>query len=114
MEVEGGVDPSARKVLSFTDNRQDASLQAGHLNDFVQVVLLRSALVKTVAAEPDLAFDRLGAAIFDSLALRPEQFMKEAVEGGPGYESARRTIVELLEYRGFEDLRRAWRVALPN
>ena len=31
----------ARKLLSFTDNRQDASLQAGHFNDFVQVGLLR-------------------------------------------------------------------------
>ena len=30
-------DPGQRKVLSFTDNRQDAALQAGHLNDFVQV-----------------------------------------------------------------------------
>ena len=26
----------ARKLLSFTDNRQDASLQAGHFNDFVE------------------------------------------------------------------------------
>ena len=32
------------KLLSFTDNRQDASLQAGHFNDFVHVSLLRSAL----------------------------------------------------------------------
>ena len=36
--------PEARKLLSFTDNRQDASLQAGHFNDFVEVGLLRSAL----------------------------------------------------------------------
>ena len=34
----------ARKLLSFTDNRQDASLQAGHFNDFVEVGLLRAAL----------------------------------------------------------------------
>ena len=26
---------NARKLLSFTDNRQDASLQAGHFNDFM-------------------------------------------------------------------------------
>jgi hypothetical protein len=32
------------KLLSFTDNRQDASLQAGHFNDFVHVSLLRCAL----------------------------------------------------------------------
>jgi hypothetical protein len=40
----------ARKLLSFTDNRQDASLQAGHFNDFIETGLLRSALFKAAAA----------------------------------------------------------------
>jgi hypothetical protein len=40
-----GVPAEAQKLLSFTDNRQDASLQAGHLNDFTLVVLLRGALL---------------------------------------------------------------------
>jgi hypothetical protein len=34
------LDSTAAKVLSFTDNRQDASLQAGHFNDFVQTSFL--------------------------------------------------------------------------
>ncbi|HEY8461583.1 MAG TPA: DUF1822 family protein, partial [Blastocatellia bacterium] len=38
----------ARKLLSFTDNRQDASLQAGHFNDFIETMLLRSALYHAV------------------------------------------------------------------
>jgi hypothetical protein len=38
----------ARKLLSFTDNRQDASLQSGHFNDFVEIALLRSAVHKAV------------------------------------------------------------------
>ena len=37
------LDPEARKFLAFSDNRQDASLQAGHFNDFVLVGLVRSA-----------------------------------------------------------------------
>ena len=41
----------ARKLLSFTDNRQDASLQAGHFNDFSQVALLRSALHKATVSK---------------------------------------------------------------
>ena len=45
----------ARKLLSFTDNRQDASLQAGHFNDFVQVALLRSALYRACAGAGDPA-----------------------------------------------------------
>ena len=38
------------KFLAFTDNRQDASLQAGHFNDFVLVGLVRSALYRAVRA----------------------------------------------------------------
>jgi ATP-dependent helicase YprA (DUF1998 family) len=110
----GGVEPASAKVLSFTDNRQDASLQAGHLNDFVQTALLRGAIVQALRKEGTLSFERLGEAIFRALALSPEQFMREAVGSGPGYQSARQAMVRLLEYRAFEDLRRAWRVAQPN
>jgi hypothetical protein len=35
-----------RESFAFTDNRQDASLQAGHFNDFVLVGLVRSALYR--------------------------------------------------------------------
>jgi len=48
---DDGVPAEAQKLLSFTDNRQDASLQAGHLNDFTLVVLVRGALV--AGARPD-------------------------------------------------------------
>ena len=109
-----GVDPAAQKVLSFTDNRQDASLQAGHLNDFVQVVLLRGALLRALEGEGSLTLDRLGPAIFNAIGLSPKHYMREPVESGPGYESARRTLTELLEYRALEDLARAWRVTQPN
>ena len=40
----------ARKLLTFVDNRQDASLQAGHFNDFVQVTQLRGALYRAAGA----------------------------------------------------------------
>ena len=48
------LDPAARKLLTFVDNRQDASLQAGHFNDFVQVTMLRGALYRAAqeASEP--------------------------------------------------------------
>lgn len=36
-----GIPSEKRKLLGFTDNRQDAALQAGHFNDFVFVSLLR-------------------------------------------------------------------------
>jgi len=34
-----------RKLLGFTDNRQDAALQAGHFNDFVFVTHLRASIL---------------------------------------------------------------------
>lgn len=43
------LDPMARKLLTFVDNRQDASLQARHFNDFVQVAQLRGALSAALA-----------------------------------------------------------------
>jgi hypothetical protein len=38
-----------QKLLSFTDNRQDAALQAGHFNDFLRVINVRSAIAKADA-----------------------------------------------------------------
>ena len=54
--------PVRRKLLGFTDNRQDAALQAGHFNDFLFVALLRAATLAAVrAAGPDgLSEDEFG------------------------------------------------------
>ena len=46
LRAETDLDADARKFLAFSDNRQDASLQAGHFNDFVLVALVRSALYR--------------------------------------------------------------------
>ena len=46
LKREETIQPNARKLLSFTDNRQDASLQSGHLNDFIEVGLLRGAIYR--------------------------------------------------------------------
>ena len=48
LRVDESLEPDARKLLSFTDNRQDASLQAGHFNDFVEVGLIRSGLYRAM------------------------------------------------------------------
>jgi hypothetical protein len=42
------LEEKAKKILGFTDNRQDAALQAGHFNDLVQILLLRSALLSAI------------------------------------------------------------------
>jgi hypothetical protein len=109
------VEADARKVLSFTDNRQDASLQAGHINDFSQVALLRSAVYRALKEHGQLSLEELGAKAFDALGLKPDNFMKDpASEGSPGWRQARNTLIDLLEYRAVMDLARAWRVNQPN
>ena len=105
LRADPGIEPEAQKVLSFTDNRQDAALQAGHMNDFVQVVLLRGALVRALDTARRAALRRAGQRCLSRRSIsHPELFMKEAVGRGPGYEDARRTMIDLLEYRALEDL----------
>src|SRR5690606_26478045 len=71
LRADHGLSREARKLLSFTDNRQDASLQAGHFNDFVDIALLRSALWRAVdrAGAEGIRHDRLTLRTFESLNL---------------------------------------------
>ncbi len=108
------LDHSQAKLLSFTDNRQDASLQAGHLNDFVQVAQLRAALVAALDEHEELTVANIGRRLFDALDPRPEDFMRDPVEHGPGYTRARGAFEDLLTHRALVDLTRGWRVNQPN
>ena len=72
---EYGFDASERKLLSFTDNRQDAALQAGHFNDLVKTVLIRSALAKALKQRGTLDHGTIGQTVFESLGLPDSQFM---------------------------------------
>src|SRR5215813_861286 len=58
---DGDLDDKARKLLAFVDNRQDASLQAGHFNDFVQVTQLRGALFRALEKAPKGLTDEIVA-----------------------------------------------------
>jgi hypothetical protein len=107
----------ARKLLSFTDNRQDAALQAGHFNDFVQVGLLRSALYRAVAlAGPEgLRYDQVVNKVFDALALPFAEYAKEPdLEGALAIGDVNAALREVIGYRIYRDLERGWRILLPN
>ncbi|MGH8014195.1 MAG: DEAD/DEAH box helicase [Candidatus Binataceae bacterium] len=113
--TDSGIQTDARKALSFTDNRQDASLQAGHINDFSQIMLVRSAIYGAVQEHGRLGLEELGAKAFDALSPRSEDFMREpAAEGQPGWRQARDALIQVLEYRAVADLARAWRVIQPD
>ena len=106
----------ARKLLSFTDNRQDASLQAGHFNDFVEVGLLRAALYHAVesAGEAGLTHDRLAQRVFEALALPLEYYAVNPEVKFKARDDTERALREVLAYRLYRDLRRGWRVTAPN
>jgi ATP-dependent helicase YprA (DUF1998 family) len=104
------------KLLSFTDNRQDASLQAGHFNDFIHVSLLRTALHAALLQENELTFDRVAEAVVRASRLGLREIAKNADldPQSPAAGDIWRAFTELTEYRLYEDLRRGWRVVQPN
>lgn len=105
----------ARKLLSFTDNRQDASLQAGHTNDFVEVGLLRSALYHAAAKAGDagLSAEELPKRVFEALDLPFELYAADP-SVKYGRDDFKRALREVLAYRVYHDLRHGWRVTAPN
>ncbi len=117
IELQGGSDlkPEARKLLSFTDNRQDASLQAGHFNDFVQVALLRSALYKAcMQRSTGLRHGDLSRNVFDAMNLDFEDYAGDSEVRGPARQNTENALRRVLEYLLYRDLERGWRVTAPN
>ncbi|MEU4836852.1 DEAD/DEAH box helicase [Nocardia testacea] len=103
----------ARKLLTFVDNRQDASLQAGHFNDFVQVSQLRGALHRALLDAP-AQHDDVAQRVVKALGIDFRDFAKnpDAVYG-PRI-AAQRAFTAFVEYRLYIDLQRGWRVTMPN
>ncbi|MCL4732920.1 DEAD/DEAH box helicase [Patescibacteria group bacterium] len=106
----------ARKLLSFTDNRQDASLQAGHFNDFVEVGLLRAALYKAVrhVGSDGLTHETLTERVFDALDLPLELYAPDPEIRFQPLQDTKRALRDVLGYRLYRDLRRGWRIMSPN
>jgi len=118
IELQGDLDlkPEARKLLSFTDNRQDASLQAGHFNDFAQVALLRSALHKATQQKGDrgLSHGELSRSVFDALQLRFDEYAADPEVRGPARNATNDALRRVIDYYLYRDLQRGWRVTAPN
>jgi ATP-dependent helicase YprA (DUF1998 family)/RNA polymerase subunit RPABC4/transcription elongation factor Spt4 len=107
----------ATKLLSFTDNRQDASLQAGHFNDFASVALLRAAIYQAVQqSDPDrpLNYATIAQAVFKAINLPQESYARDPATFGGARRRNEQAFTDLLEYRIYEDLRRSWRITQPN
>lgn len=115
---DSGFSLKDQKFLSFTDNRQDAALQAGHFNDYVQVLRLRAAIYKALSESPEkqLHYANIGEAIFNALDLPFTDYGNRDTE--PPIAAVKRkyeqALQDFLVFRVLADLRRSWRIVLPN
>jgi superfamily II DNA/RNA helicase len=123
MHSQESIPSDRRKMLGFTDNRQDAALQAGHFNDFLFVSLFRAAFLSAVtkAGEEGLSADRLGLSVFKALGferpgesgLRSEWLLDSELQGA-NFVNAQKAMRQVLAYRAWFDQRRGWRFTNPN
>lgn len=114
LKASSTVKPEAAKILSFTDNRQDASLQAGHFNDFVQTSFLRAALLGALQSKGELNHSELASIVVQKMGISQEDYAKQPAEFGNGKRKNEKAFHNLIEYRLYEDLRRGWRIVQPN
>ncbi|XXF81226.1 DEAD/DEAH box helicase [Myxococcaceae bacterium GXIMD 01537] len=120
--AKSGLDVFTRKLLGFTDNRQDAALQAGHFNDFLFVSLIRAGFLGALrsAGSRGLRSDEVGAAQQRALGfdratqdVRAEWLQEPGLKGFNLQESES-TLRQVLAYRVWYDQRRGWRYTNPN
>jgi hypothetical protein len=100
LKADNSLPSDAKKLLSFTDNRQDAALQAGHFNDFLFVSLMRAGFLAALqdAGTPGLRAD----------------WLLEPALRGLNLQEAEATLRDVLAYRVWYDQRRDWRYTNPN
>lgn len=120
-ETPAGDDFDPRKILGFTDNRQDAALQAGHFNDFVFLVTLRAGLIAALQRNNgELTEEDLPQAVFKALGFasdRPEclsEYLRSPNLKGYAKQDAQKAERFVLGYRLLRDLRKGWRNNNPN
>jgi superfamily II DNA/RNA helicase len=113
--------PDPRKLLGFTDNRQDAALQAGHFNDFVFLLTLRAGLIGALLnSNGVLSEEQLSDAVFKALGFdRVDEttlveYLRTPKLMGLARQEAQRTLRYIIGYRLLRDLRRGWRYNNPN
>lgn len=115
LRADDDLERIARKLLSFTDNRQDASLQAGHFNDFVEVGLIRSALYRAMMLKGEgLEYDELVQRVEQAMNLPIDLYAEDPELRGQALEMTKRALRSVLQYFLYRDMEAGWRVTSPN
>lgn len=115
-QYEEKVSKSDQKVMSFTDNRQDASLQTGHFNDFLMIGRLRSSIYRALrlADGNSLTIDTISDSVFRALGIKEEDYAKNPSDPEWPDEDNEKALKDYLKVRVLYDLRRGWRYNTPN
>lgn len=105
-----------QKLLSFTDNRQDASLQSGHFNDFLVTGRLRSAIYHALRQEPDqlLTIDTIAHKVYNVLGLPENEYARNPSDPDWPDPDNEKALKDYLLIRTLYDLKRGWRYNTPN
>lgn len=118
-DADSGNDP--RKMLGFSDNRQDAALQAGHFNDFIFLLIIRSGLIGALKNHGGvLSEDSLPDAVFEALGFGDKdigvlaEYLRDPTILGLGLKEAQKAVRFVIGYRLIRDLRKGWRYNNPN
>ena len=108
----------SRKMLGFTDNRQDAALQAGHFNDFIFVTLLRAGFLKALRKSgtngingQELGHEEVRSLGFDSDF---SHWYNSGVLKGLARTNNLNALCNLMSYRLWCDQKRGWRYTHPS
>ena len=111
--IQYGLPEESQKLLGFSDNRQDAALQAGHFNDFVDQLILRSVMLAVLqTSATGLKLTDLVKGIGKKLGLNPKmtavarrEFLKNPQLEGMSLTGARECLLAVIKYRLLCDLR---------
>lgn len=114
-------DSGKRKLLGFTDNRQDAALQSGHFNDFVFLLTLRSGLLAALEKSNGYLYEAdLSEAVFNAIGFNNDayetrsEYLKNPDVYGHLKTDAQSTLKFILGYRLLRDIRKGWRYNNPS
>ncbi|MDR2478386.1 MAG: DUF1998 domain-containing protein, partial [Treponema sp.] len=110
-----------RKLLGFTDNRQDAALQSGHFNDFIFLLIIRGGLVAALEKTGGVLHEAdLSEAVFNAIGFNNDdrETLAEYLQN-PGIlghlkTEAQSTLRFILGYRLLRDIRKGWRFNNPS
>lgn len=111
-----GVRPCDRKVLTFVDARQDASLQAGHFNDFIRYGKIRAAILKAInkAGQEGILFEDMPYSVLQELDLKTADYALYPEKYGKQQDQVEQTMRDYLQVLIEEDLSHNWSVNTPN